>query len=187
MRKTVNDPVRILYAGNLLFGRLEALKKLISGLKQLNAGGVRARLEIYSSTPLSEQEQSMLSIPGIVSFNGVKPYEEIKRLMSQSDLVLHIESFEERKVKKTKYSFSTKIIDCLQSGSVMLAIGPEQLASVRYAKDIPGAYVIDSEDDIKSGISAVINDSGSFPARAAEIRSFAEKNHSKNDGWLLLG
>lgn len=187
VRKTVNDPVRILYAGNLLFGRLEALKKLISGLKQLNAGGVRARLEIYSSTPLSEQEQSTLSIPGIVSFNGVKPYEEIKRLMSQSDLVLHIESFEEREIKKTKYSFSTKIIDCLQSGSVMLAIGPEQLASVRYAKDIPGAYVIDSEEDIISGISSVINDSGSFPDRAAQIRSFAEKNHSKNDGWLLLG
>lgn len=185
VRKTVNDPVRILYAGNLLFGRLDALKKLISGLKELNAGETRARLEIYSSTPLSEQEQSLLSIPGVVSFNGVKPYDEIKRLMSQSDLVLHIESFEDREIKKTKYSFSTKIIDCLQSGSVMLAIGPRQLASVRYTKDIPGAFVIDSVDDIKSGIAAVINDRGSFPVRAEQIREFAEKNHSQNDGWLF--
>ena len=186
VKNTNNQPVRLIYAGNLLFGRLEILIKIAEQLKEINRDKTSAVLDVYSSTPLSAEQTKELSIPGVSSFNGVKPYAEIQRLMSESDLILHIESFEEKEILKTKYSFSTKIIDCLQSGSVMLAVGPKEIASIRYIKTIPGAFVIDDESAIKQGIYEAVAQSGSYPERAAEIRSFAEKHHSPDNRWLSL-
>lgn len=125
-----------------------------------------------------------MTIPGVSSFNGVKPYAEIQKLMSESDLILHIESFEEKEILKTKYSFSTKIIDCLQSGSVMLAVGPKEIASIRYSKTVPSVFVIDNENNIKQGIYEAVSQSESYPERAEEIRNFAQKNHSPDKRWL---
>ena len=184
VKRKVNNPIRIIYAGNLLFGRFEILKEIADKLKEINREKLIAVLEIYSSTPLSPEQSKDLTVPGVSSFNGVKPYAEIQKLMSESDLILHIESFEEKEILKTKYSFSTKIIDCLQSGSVMLAVGPKEIASIRYSKTVPGVFVIDNENNIKQGIYEAVSQSESYPERAAEIRNFAQKNHSPDKRWL---
>ena len=179
VRTSVNTPVRLVYAGNLLFGRIDILKRVIKQLEKINKNGTAAVLDIYSSTPVAPDEKNVLQQSGAVRFHGVKPYSEIQKIMSDSDLVLHIESFDEKEIIKTKYSFSTKIIDCLQSGSVMLAIGPGEIASIKYAKTIPGAFVIDSPNDISAKLSEVIGEKDSYPKRAESIRDFAEKNHGK--------
>lgn len=175
----LNRPLRVMYAGNLLFGRPAVLKKVIDSLKEENA-----MLEIYSGTPVSSSELRELDIPGTSAFMGSRAHDEIRALASQADLVLHIESFEDEEILKTRYSFSTKIIDCLESGSVLLAIGPKEIASIRYIKKIPGAFVIDDVKDIPSGIAAVMADSASLPQRASQIRAFAVEHHSRNGEWL---
>ncbi len=45
---------------------------------------------------------------------GPRSYDEIKHIMHEADVVLHVESFDEKSIETVKYSFSTKIIDCLQ-------------------------------------------------------------------------
>ena len=42
------------------------------------------------------------------------------------------------------------------------------------------------ESAIKQGIYEAVTQSGSYPERAAEIRSFAEKHHSPDNRWLSL-
>ncbi len=184
VKKTVNNPIRLIYAGNLLFGRLEILMKIVARLKEINREKPKAVMEVYSSTPLSPEAVKELNIPDVVSFNGIKPYTEIQKIMAESDLVLHIESFEEKEILKTRYSFSTKIIDCLQSGSVTLAVGPGGIASIRYIKKVPGAFVIDDINSLGKGITDALNQSASFPERAEKIRRFAEQNHSPGNKWL---
>lgn len=184
VREKVDRPLRLVYAGNLLFGRDEILKTIIRQLSELNRETPLARLDIYSSTPVSDKELGQLDVPGVSSFCWARPYAEIKKLMSQADAILLAESFDENEIIKTRYSFSTKIIDCLQSGSALIAIGPPDIASIRYIGRIPGAYVIDDEKEIRSGISDVIAHSDELPRRAAQIRQFAVEHHSQDREWL---
>lgn len=65
---------------------------------------------------------------------GPRSYDEIKHIMHEADVVLHVESFDEKSIETVKYSFSTKIIDCLQSGSQILGVGPSGIASIEYLK-----------------------------------------------------
>ncbi len=174
-KKENNTPLRLVYAGNLLYGRNETLTEVIKALRIINKDKRRAVLEVYSNTSIDEGEKNSWYDGSIAFYMGVRPYEEIKEIMNEADIVLHVESFEEEQKKAVKYSFSTKIIDCLQSGSVILGIGPSGIASVEYVRKIDGAFVIDAKEKIEEGIQQII--SSDLIVNANYIRKFAIKNH----------
>ena len=97
--------------------------------------------------------------------------------MKNADIVLHVESFEEKQKELVKYSFSTKIIDCLQSGNVVLGIGPSNIASIEYLKKIDGAFVIDDMDNIFDSISKILNEKNILNENAKKTRDFAKENN----------
>lgn len=179
IKERVNDPVRIVYAGNLLFGRLDVLRAVSDALEHCAAASGKAVcFDIYSSTPLSDPEiETYFGRNPCTVFKGAAPYAEIKTRLSEADIVLLAESFEDEEILKTRYSFSTKIIDYLQSGSVILAVGPECLASIRYLRRIPGTFVIDQMESIQTSLPALLNDADHFSRRAAETRAFAAAHH----------
>ena len=179
IKERVNDPVRIVYAGNLLFGRLDVLRAVSDALEHCAAASGKAVcFDIYSSTPLSDPEiETYFGRNPCTVFKGAAPYAEIKTRLSEADIVLLAESFEDEEILKTRYSFSTKIIDYLQSGSVILAVGPECLASIRYLRRIPGTFVIDQMESIQTMLPELLNDADHFSRRAAETRAFAAAHH----------
>ncbi len=175
----VNDPISIVYAGNLLVGRLEIIREISDALESYaGSGGRRVSFEIYSNTPLSDADISdCFGGNSSTSFMGSESYKVIKERLSKADIVLLAESFDDNEIIKTRYSFSTKIIDYMQSGGVILAVGPGEISSIKYIRKIPGAFVIDDIRAIKDMLPKLLNDSNSFPARAAKTREFALKNH----------
>ncbi len=185
-RKQVGEPARIVYAGNLLYGRLEILQRLAATLSKLNGEGMKAALEIYSGTPISEEEAEKLNILGASTFFGVKPFSEIKRILAEADLLLHVESFEEKQMETVKYSFSTKITDALESGGGLLVIGPNGISSVEYSRKIPGATVIDSLEKVEERLRALLSSKEQLINNAEKIRAFAIENHSAEGIYSLL-
>ena len=175
----VNDPISIVYAGNLLVGRLDIIREISDELENyVNSGGKRVSFDIYSNTLLSETDiTEYFGNNKCTRFLGSESYAVIKERLSKADIVLHAESFNDDEILKTRYSFSTKIIDYLQSGSVILAVGPGDISSIKYIKGIPGAFVIDEPESIKDMLPLLLNDSDSFPDRAVKTREFARKNH----------
>jgi chlorite dismutase len=109
---------------------------------------------------------------------GARPYEEIKVILNEADIVLHVESFEKEQMEAVKYSFSTKIIDCLQSGSVVVGIGPSGIASIEYLRRVPGTIIIDTERTLEERIEEVLNESCNYISNADKTRRFAINNHS---------
>ncbi len=176
--KKENRVIKILYAGNLLYGRAETLSSLADAIERINVDGVKISLEIYSNTALDDELMSKLSRGQSSQLCGSRPYNEIKEKMRSADIVLHVESFEESEKFKVRYSFSTKIIDCLQSGSVFMAIGPDGIASVEYPKGIDGAIVINNTDEIESVLRASVLDAD-LHEKALKIREFAMAHHNK--------
>lgn len=176
-KETANSPLRLVYAGNLLYGRIDTLKKTIKALRVINMDGCRAVLEVYSNTPLGEVDKKEWFDDTNAFYMGVRPYEEIKEILNEADIVLHVESFEREQMEAVKYSFSTKIIDCLQSGSVVVGIGPSSIASIEYLRKVDGALVVDDPSNINGVLSDLIDGKGSLIDRAKNTREYAVENH----------
>ena len=172
-----NEPLNMVYAGNLLYGRHTTIKEIIEALKIINADKRRVVLEVYSNTPIDELEKDQYYDNTNAFYMGARSYEEIKKIQNNADLVLHVESFESGQMEKVKYSFSTKIIDCLQSGSVVIGIGPSKSASIEYLRKVNGAIVIDDPLNIYKTLVDLIHEKDILLQRAFATREYAIENH----------
>lgn len=153
----LSKPIRFVYAGNLYYGREKTLAAIANAIKSINAEKQLATLEIYTNTIITERINESLNIEGTSKIMGGRPFFEIQEILKNADVVLHVESFEPKYIKIVKLSYSTKISDCLQSGSMMLVVGPNGIASVEEAKLIDGVMVINDESSIQNRLSNLLN------------------------------
>lgn len=179
-KEFLNSPLRLVYAGNLLWGRDDILSEIAKTLEKINIDGCKAIMEIYTGTLITTELEQKLNRGYSSQIKGLRPYEDIKRIMHESDVVLHVESFEEETIDTVKYSLSTKIIDCLQSGNQVLGIGPSEIASIKYLKRVKGAIVVDSQENIEIALKNLINNPEQILHRAIETRSYALEKHDIN-------
>lgn len=187
-KSSVHDPLRFVYAGNLLWGRDDTLEMVAKAIEKINRNGEKAKLEIYSGTPATPALEKKLNVPCASEWMGKRSYDEIKNILHDADVVLHVESFEQEAIDLVKYSFSTKITDCLQSGSLVLGIGPKDIASMEYIKKIDGAIAIDEISNIEKKITEIVDQKDSLPEKAVLTRKFALKYHEiKNVQSQLRG
>ncbi|MBR5309851.1 MAG: hypothetical protein IKU42_01845 [Oscillospiraceae bacterium] len=186
VKSYVNDPIKFVYAGNLLYGRIDIIKKISDILERCNSKNSKVLFEIYSNTDISLNEKKYFEQKNHSKYMGCCDYKSVKKRLSNADVVLHVESFEEKQIQKTRYSFSTKIIDCLQSGNVFLAVGPENIASIEYLKKIPGSYVINDIENLEENLNNILNNYKDFPERALSIRKFAEEYHNSKNNITII-
>lgn len=178
VKNNIGDPITIVYAGNLLYGRLDIISRVVDVVERINDEGTRVVFEVYSNTPLlSHEEQLIFGGKEFTCYKGKQDYSFIKKRLSTADIVLHVESFEKAEIQKTKYSFSTKIIDYLQSGSVILAIGPQDISSMRYLSNIPGVVSTSDVNNLIFVLKEMIENRESFIQRAYDIRDYAQHYH----------
>lgn len=178
LKSSINNPIDVVYAGNLLYGRLETLIKIVNAIRAINEERVNIRLTVFSGTKLREDQAQQINDGVNAVFEGVKPYEYIKGVLASSDVTLHVESFEKKMQSLVRYSFSTKIIDCLQSGNTLLVVGPPNIASVEYPRTIPGAIVVDRLEDVYPVLKESVRHPESLLERARKINRFSKQFHS---------
>ncbi len=178
VKQTIGKPVRIIYAGNLLYRRLDVLAQLTSAIEKVNGSGQKILLEIYSGTPITQEQKQCIQIPGASEFRGSRPFEEIQKCLAASDIVLHVESFDKKQMDAVRYSFSTKITDALESGSAFLVIGPKGISSVEYPRRIPGVMVVDDVGQLEAALQEIAADQNALLHRAHQIREYALDHHS---------
>jgi len=172
----------ILYAGNLHYGRVEVLSKLAEAISICNATTAqKCHLSIYSNTIISDNERKLLDWPIVSSLYSAVPYKEVMELMNKASIVLHVESFQQDQIEKVRLSFSTKIIDCMQSGSVLMVVGPNGVSSVEYAKRIPGVITITSLNNLRTGLADVLSEIDTLKERALSIRNYSMSHHNIDD------
>jgi hypothetical protein len=152
--KQKSKPLSLVYAGNLLYGRAEVLASLIAVIDKEFKDN-EFNLSIYTGTIISNEMSNKLN----TSFSKVFPaisFEKIKQILKDADIVLHVESFKKEFRKITKYSFSTKIVDCIQSGNCIMGVGPADLASIGFIKNTEAAIVATSLDEIVVELRQVV-------------------------------
>jgi len=176
VKEDLKSATKLVYAGNLLYGRLEILCRIADVVKKIYDSGFNVEFEVYSGDVISKADRERLENP-CTRFMGSRMYCEIEKILSQSHIVIHAESFDKDQIEKVKYSFSTKIIDCIKCGSVLMVVGPEGIASVECARKIPGVCVIDKKNEIEQEIEKLLKNRENLRSMALATQNYAMENY----------
>ena len=178
--RPVGDPIRFIYAGNLLLNRWRILEGLADAITEVNASGVRAQLHIFCGTQRSDRAMQKLNDGTNAIFHGLVPYQELEEQYRQSDVAVFAESFDLKNRLLTRLSFSTKIIDCLNSGCAVLAVGPETHAGMTYLKENDAAICVGSLRELKSAVRSLAEHPELILEYAEKANRLGQKNHRKD-------
>lgn len=182
----INNPIKLVYAGNMFWGRDDILSDVALAIESINKNGIKATLEIYTGMTITHDLENKLNRGVSSKIMGSRPYDEIKKIMHDADIVIHVESFDKSCIETVKYSLSTKIIDCLQSGSQIVGIGPKGIASIEYLKKVDGTIVIESKNDIEKTLQKIIINPDLILNRVMKTREYALKKHEINNVQKVL-
>lgn len=144
----------ICYFGNIRMGRNNSLSDIATALGKINPSYM---LNVYSNETEDKYLDVLLKNPN-VKYNGSIPYEEVKRLNTESDIVVMVEGFAKANIDRSRYSLSTKAADSLASGSNMLVYGSMECGLIEYMASTNAAAVCTSKDALEGVIRKFIDD-----------------------------
>ena len=174
-----NSNLSLVYAGNLLYGRKELLISFSKVLSRVNENNhTKIELHIYSANSINESERSVLDDKCNSFFEGARPYSEICDILNHCDASLFLESFNKKNIRQTRLSFSTKIIDYMQSSSSLIVYGPDEIASVQYLENSNSALVAHNECELFEIMYKIQQNPCILNDYAEKKYEFAQKNHS---------
>ncbi len=178
------DAVRLVYAGGLHYRRHQVLAELareISRYNDTSPSHRRAQLEVYSTDSPSDQVRRTLDVPGASQFMGALDAAGVDRALAAADVCVHVESFDSRSRESTRLSVSTKLPEYLSIGKPILAIGPAEVASMRYL--VGAALCVTDFSKLRENLERLLSSeavraaySASALKRAGEMESTAQSS-----------
>ena len=154
-----NSPLIMCYTGNLSAGRWKTVALIAQAIKRINVTKECIIFNIYTTTPLTRKQRELIEVCDSVKIVGSVSGAVALVKQSESDILLHCESFQIRERLKVRLSFSTKIVDYFSRARCILAVGDRSVASIKYLSDNDAAICIDSKGDIyKELVNLVEND-----------------------------
>jgi hypothetical protein len=172
------DIFKIVYTGGLHSNRYKTLALLgraLSKYNNENENSKKAILNIYSSANPSETILSEISIENSSKFCGSLTKEQVKDVLNDCDMPVHVESFDKKSIYATILSISTKIPEYLSLRKCVLAIGPGKVSSMKYLSDI--AFCINDTKEIYIKIKEIIGDADKREYYAERALNAFETNH----------
>ena len=170
--KNPDGCLNFLYAGNLGLLRERAIADLV---KRLVGMGVRMRVDLYANDANEDTMAIFRDLP--VSLKKSVPREELPKLYSNSDVLLHAESESTETARYTKYSVSTKLVEYFASGIPVLCYAPETFAVSSFVRE-NGGIVLSPEDRFEK--SKALSDLLQSPESRERIASHQFATSSAN-------
>lgn len=183
-RQCISEPVKSLkfiYAGSLGLKRWEILLKIG---KYLKTNYPTSTLEVYASSAYKNEIDHLKKCKNIF-YKGFVNSKELSQRISESDVVLHVESFNEEVYIRTRYSISTKIPECLASGKMFLAIGPRGQAGLEYLKRNNAAVVCNDENELGNSID-LVHKTKEYSIFINNAQFLLKTNHNPEMSYKLL-
>ncbi len=175
-QQAVALPIKMLYAGNLMIGRMDTIKTLAKVLCEINKEQIKIQLDIYSSTDVPKE---LLNMGHGIIFHKPVSQSEILDIQTKADILLFAEDIIGKQRKAARLSFSTKIPDYLSCGKCILALGDKDIAPMEYFKEENVALCASDESEIKKQIEYVLNNPSLLAEYGKRAYECAKNNHSK--------
>lgn len=180
--RNVHKPIKFIYAGALYLNRHKSLIEIANILRKLNSdGNVRAELHIYTGSQLSNKEANLLNDGKSVFNHGLISPDKLSQIYKDSDVAIHCESFDLKYRLISRLSFSTKIIDCFQSGCAILAIAWKEHTGIKYLSREDAAICVTSVKDIESAVTRIVENPALIREYAMKAYKCEKRNHHIED------
>lgn len=174
----IHKPIKLVYLGQIIYGRIYSLLAIADALKELNQGDTIAQLYIYTINTIPSDIKEHLSKNDSTFIMPPVKYDEVQQVISKNDVVVFVESFDPAYCRTARLSFSTKITDYLSSGKCIFAVGPKDIAPIEYFIENDAAIVASTQEEIKEKILG-LSDSSLVGSYAIKARKCAINNHNK--------
>lgn len=182
----VHDPIRFIYGGSLYINRWVTLSALAKAMREVNKDGVRMVLDIYTNYDITPEINSNLN-DGITSkIHPAVSMKELNEIYANSDVALHVEGFDKKNAFGVRLSFSTKIVDCMDSGCAVMAICEEHQAGLAYLKRNDAAICLTNVNDIKPTLENILNNREILVEYQHKAFELGRKNHMEEDTRKML-
>ena len=165
------------YIGNLSCGRYKTLLDLGRAISEISDDSLPQFIDVYSGSKENEYIEPLKGAQGIC-FHGAIPAEQVPKIMSESMMVIHTESFEPEMMELVHFSVSTKIAESLMYGPCLLAYGPEGIASIDYLKEYNAAFTITKPENLKKKLKEVLSNAELRKQIVNNARALASQNHN---------
>lgn len=179
--REVHHPIKFIYAGGLYLNRHKSLIAIADALRKLNKDEVKAELHIYTGSKLEGKNASELNDGRSSFIHGLVTPQELSKLYQESDVAIHCESFDLKYRLMTRLSFSTKVIDCFQSGCAILAIAWEEHTALKYLQKEDAAFCVTTVKDIEPMVRRIVENPELIPEYARKAYECEYKNHRIED------
>lgn len=180
--REVHNPIKFIYAGGLYLNRHKSLIKIADTLRKLNSEGiVKAELHIYTGSLLSDKDMALLNDGRSVFNHGLISSEKLSQIYKDCDVAIHCESFDLKYRLMTRLSFSTKIIDCFQSGCAILAIAWKEHTGIKCLQRNDAAFCVTDVKDIEGMVTHMVENPELIKEYALKAYECEKANHRIED------
>lgn len=145
IKDSIIDEEMFAFTGNIGNGRWKILALLGKEIRELGLG----KLYIYTPTQITNKMREELKY---CELNGPIKSEEVVLIQNKARYLVHVESFSKKNVLEVRYSISTKIMDYLSLDKEIIAIGPNNIASIEFLKQYNKAHVCTSIKTIRNSL-----------------------------------
>ncbi len=161
------------YLGNLGVGRHVQLIEIAETLQSISPD---LYLDVYGSA--DEQVKKEFETCRGIRYQGLVPYEEVKRIMLSSDLLVHVENFSDFYRKDSVYAFSTKIADTLASGTPFLLYAPDDIECYKYLHENKAAFTVSKKEELYTTLMTIIDNPSVRNQYLENSLRLARENHN---------
>lgn len=184
--KLIKDIHTISYLGNLRCDRYKSLVEIGECIDKLNETyNKNIKIHIYSNEKNDSILKYLKRVESIV-FEGFVSGEKFTKVVNESDILIHTESFDGAFASAVKNSISTKIADSLACGVPILAYGPEGIASMDYLEKNNAAYCIVKKENLFEKINYLILHPESTHAILYNSLALARNKHDSTKNSALM-
>jgi len=157
LKSKVNAPIRFVYAGGIYLNRWKTLGALAEAMRHINADGVKMVLDIFTNNNLDQQMQQDINDGITARVHKAVSMAELMDIYHKSDVALHVEAFDITNRHVVRMSFSTKIVDCMDSGCAVMAICDKKQAGGSYLRRNECAICIHDLKQIESVLRNIVD------------------------------
>ncbi len=154
-QKPLNSPIKMVYTGKLIIGRWLSLAKIAETMDEINKDGVKIEFDIYTTDTLTSEQKSALNRNGC-QVKGSLTLDEVQIVQKNADILVFVESLENKFKHTARLSFSTKITDYLKNGKCIFAIGDKEIAPIDYFNRYDSAITATTYPEIDKKLKKLV-------------------------------
>lgn len=187
--RSADGTIRLVYAGSLDLARWESLRTIALALRELrDKEGIQSQLVVYAAPAQLGEHRHALDVPPVTDLRGWVAPDQLPEVFHDTDVLVHVESFQPALTGYTKLSFSTKLSQYMMAGRCILAFGPADLGSIRVVRDAGAALVIGENnfDAVVAGLRQLLTDANIRQRIAQQGREWALQNVECRKGQAVF-